>query len=256
MQELFEKLSRDEDSHKGQNGKVMVIGGSEKYTGAPALTAQAALRAGADLVKVLTSDHARPVVQGFSENLIVESFGERFDENSLEKALELEEWADTTVVGPGLTDFDKNALRDFAEEAGNLVVDAGAIRPLRRVKAVFTPHAGEAKILEKNYGSLKAFSEETGSTVLLKGGIDTIYSSAGVFENETGCAGMTAGGTGDVLAGIVTAFHAQGLEDKDAARLAAYINGVAGEKAFEKYGNGLVASDLLERIAEVVSEKS
>lgn len=252
MQELFEKLSRDEGSHKGQNGKVLVVGGSEKYAGAPALAAQAALRAGADLVKILTSDQVRPVVQSFSENLIVESFGESFDRSSLEKALKLDEWSYTTVVGPGLLDFDEEALRDFAERSDELVVDAGAIRSLREVKAVFTPHAREAEDLEEEYGSLKAFADETGSTVLLKGKIDTIYSGERVFGNEAGCAGMTAGGTGDVLAGIVAAFCAQGLEEEDAARLAAHVSGLAGEKVFEKYGNGLVATDMLDEIARVV----
>ncbi len=253
MEELIEKLERPSDSHKGENGKVLVIGGSSKYTGAPALSAEAALRAGADLVKILTAEEARPVVQGFSENLMVESYGESFGENSLERAWELEEWADATVIGPGLMDFDEIALQEFGEEAENLVIDAGAIGPLMEASGnVFTPHSGEADVLKQEYGSIQAFARGTDSTVLLKGEVDEIFSGEDVFSNEVGNPGMTVGGTGDVLTGLVAAFRAQGLADFEAARLAAQVNGKAGEKAYEEYGNGLVSTDIVEKIPEVL----
>lgn len=255
MEELFEKLERPSNSHKGENGKVLVIGGSKKYTGAPALSAEAALRAGADLVKILTAEKARPVVQGFSENLIVESYGKEFDEGSLDKALELERWADTTVIGPGLSDFDEKTLRKFGERAENLVIDAEAIEPLiQKTGQIFTPHPGEAQIMREEYDSEKAFASETGNTVLLKGEVDKIFSGNKVFTNETGSSGMTAGGTGDVLAGIVASFRSQGLDKSEASRLGAYVNGKAGEKAFEKQGNGLLATDIVENVARVISE--
>lgn len=255
MEELFEKLERPSDSHKGENGKVLVIGGSRKYTGAPALTAQAALRAGTDLVKVLTAEEAKPVIQGFSANLIVESYGERFNEDSLEKAFELDKWADTTVIGPGLSDFDKDSIKEFADEAGSLVIDAETIEPLLESSGnIFTPHSGEAKVMREKYGSEKAFASETGNTVLLKGKVDRIYSGDKVFENETGSPGMTVGGTGDVLAGIVASFRSQGLENVGAARLGAYVNGKAGEKAFGKFGNGLLATDLVDQVPRVLIE--
>lgn len=257
MEELLEKLERPSNSHKGENGKVLVIGGSRRYTGAPALTAQAALRAGADLVKILTSEQARPVVQSFSENLIVESYGERFSESSLEKAWELEKWADATVVGPGLTGFNKEALKEFAEEAEDLVIDAEAIEPLLYTSGnLFTPHSKEAEPIGEKSGSIKMFAHETGNTVLMKGEKDRIFSGKDIFENETGNSGMTVGGTGDILTGIVAAFKAQGLEDIEASRLGAYVNGKAGEKAYKEYGNGLVATDLIDRIAETILDYS
>ncbi len=253
MEELFEKLERSSNSHKGENGKVLVIGGSRKYTGAPALSAEAALRSGADLVKILTAEEAKPVVQGFSENLIVESYEERFDEESLEKARKLEEWADTTVIGPGLSEFDEEALEKFAEESGKLVVDAEAIEPLLDTSGnIFTPHSGEAEVMGEKSGSIKMYSFETGNTVLMTGEKDRIFSGKDITETETGCSGMTVGGTGDVLTGIVAAFKSQGLDDKDAAVLAAYVNGKAGEKAFEEYGNGLTATDIIDRIPEAI----
>jgi hydroxyethylthiazole kinase-like uncharacterized protein yjeF len=253
MQELLEKLERSSDSHKGQNGKVLVIAGSSKYTGAPALVAKAALRSGADLVKILTAEDAKPVVQSFSENLIVESYGDLFGESSLQKAKELEAWADVTVIGPGLSDASEEAVKIFGEQVSKLIVDAEAIEPLQGTSAnIFTPHSGEAKALEQNYDSVKSFAHEKSNTVLLKGKIDRIYSLEKVFENETGCAGMTVGGTGDVLAGIVASFKSQGLDDVESSRLAAYVNGKAGEKAFDDYGNGLVATDIIEMIPEII----
>jgi ADP-dependent NAD(P)H-hydrate dehydratase len=253
MEELIEKLGRPSDSHKGENGKVLVIGGSRKYAGAPALASEAALRAGADLVKILTAEEARPVVQGFSENLIVESYGEDLDENSLEKAWELEEWADATVIGPGLTDFDEIALKEFGEKAENLVVDAEVIEPLMETSGnVFTPHSGEAEVLKNGYGSIQAFARETGNKALLKGEIDKVFSGEDVCSSETGNAGMTVGGSGDVLTGLVAAFEAQGLKDVEAATLAAHVNGEAGDRAYEEYGNGLVATDIVEKIPEVL----
>lgn len=255
MEELLEKLKRPSNSHKGENGKVLVIGGSKKYTGAPALAAEAALRAGADLVKILTSEKAKPVVQGFSENLIVESYGEKFNESSLEKTSELEEWADTAVIGPGLTGFDEEVLKRFAEETENLVIDAEAIEPLLHTSGnIFTPHSGEAKPIGERSGSIKMFAHESGNTVLMKGQKDRIFSGKQIFENDTGNSGMTVGGTGDVLTGIVAAFKAQGLNNEEAARLGAYINGKAGEKAFENYGRGLVATDLVDEIAKVLKK--
>lgn len=255
MQELFEKLERDSGSHKGQNGKVLVIAGSSKYTGAPALVAEAALRSGADLVKILTVEEAKPIVQSFSENMIVESFGEMFNRDSLEKAREMERWADVTVIGPGLSDASEDAVELFGEQAGKLVVDAEAIESLQETSHnIFTPHSGEAKVLEEKYDSLKSFAYENDNTVLRKGETDRIYSTEEVFENETGCAGMTVGGTGDVLAGIVASFKSQGLSNVEAARLAAYVNGKAGEKSFEKQGNGLVATDIIDRIPEVIKD--
>lgn len=252
MEKLFEKLERPLDTHKGENGKILVIGGSEKYTGAPALAAQAALRTGADLVKVLTSETAKPIVQGFSENFIVESYGEKFDESSLEKALKLERWSDVTVLGPGLTVFDEMALKDFAEEAEKLVIDAGAIEPLLEFSEhIYTPHLTEAKVMREDYGSEKDFASETGNTVLLKGDVDKIFSGNDLFENETGTPGMTVGGTGDVLTGIVASYRSQGLDDLEASRLGAFVNGKAGEKSFEEYGNSLLATDLIGKIPEI-----
>ncbi|MFB6208072.1 MAG: NAD(P)H-hydrate dehydratase [Candidatus Nanohaloarchaea archaeon] len=257
MKELLEKLERDEDSHKGENGKVGVIGGSVDFTGAPALAAEAALRSGSDLSRVLTSEKVREVVAGYSENLIVGSYtGDYFGHGAVKAAVELSEWGDATVVGPGLSEPDEEALKQFfSKRESPLVVDADAIEPAVEVgvsNAVMTPHRGEAGIIEERYGSVEDFVEDTGSVVVVKGPTDRVYTPEQVYENDTGCAGMTVGGTGDVLAGVIAALISQGLSLEDAACLGSWMNGKAGENAFEKYGNGMVATDLPEEISRLL----
>lgn len=252
IEEIASKLSRPQDTHKGQNGKVLVIAGSERFTGAPALAAEAALRSGADLVKIFTAKKARPVVQGYSQDFIVESYGEKFNEESLEKAEELEQWADVTVIGPGLK-ADDEAVEKFSRDAGNLVVDAEAIEAcLNSSKNVFTPHSREAQAIRDKYSSIRKFVSQEENTVLLTSDVDKIYSADSVLENRTGNSSMTAGGTGDVLTGILAGLWSQGLEREESAYLATYINGKAGEKVSEKYGNGLKASDLPLEVAKVL----
>ena len=252
IEEIASKLERPQDVHKGQNGKVLVIGGSEKFTGASALAAESALRTGADLVKIFTAEKARPVVQGYSQDSIVESYGEEFDKQSLEKAEELQQWADITVIGPGLK-ADEETVKKFSETAENLVVDAEAIEAcLDCSKNVFTPHSGEAELIRNNYGSLRSFAREKDNTVLMTSSTDKIYSKDSVLENRTGNSSMTAGGTGDVLTGIVAGLWSQGLERDESAYLAAYLNGKAGEKVSQKFGNGLKASDIPSEVAKVL----
>ncbi|MFB6204144.1 MAG: NAD(P)H-hydrate dehydratase [Candidatus Nanohaloarchaea archaeon] len=259
MKELLAELDRGENSHKGENGKVAVIGGSVDFTGAPALAAEAALRTGSDLTRVLTSEKVRDVIAGYSENLIVGSYtGDYFGHGAVKAAVELSEWSDTTVVGPGLSEPDTEALKQFfSRRDSSLVVDADAIEPAVEAgvsDAVLTPHQGEAEIIEERRGSVEEFVEETGSVVVVKGSTDRIYTSERVYENGTGCAGMTVGGTGDVLAGIIASLVSRGMGLEDAARAGAWVNGKAGERACEKYGNGMVATDLLGEVAGTVSK--
>ncbi|MFB6216240.1 MAG: NAD(P)H-hydrate dehydratase [Candidatus Aenigmatarchaeota archaeon] len=258
MENLLEKLDRKSGSHKGQNGRVAVIAGSRDFTGAPALVAKAALRTGCDLVKIMTSEEVEDVVASFSENFIVESYtGSYFGSEDVEDALRLADWADVVVIGPGLSKPGSEAVKQFVNNAGAaLVVDADAIGPATEVadeNMVFTPHSGEAEPVREEFGSVESFVESTGAKVLLKGGTDTVYSPEDIEKVSVGCAGMTVGGTGDVLAGVVAGLIAQGIELEDASLLGVWINGQAGEKAFEKFGNGLLATDVIEQIPEVMN---
>ncbi|MFB6203730.1 MAG: NAD(P)H-hydrate dehydratase [Candidatus Nanohaloarchaea archaeon] len=254
MEHLFRELDRSTESHKGENGRVAVIGGSEDYTGAPALASMAAYRTGCDLVKTMSASMNRDIISSFSESMIFRSYGELFDRDSVDGAVELSEWADATVIGPGL-DPEPEAVREFVSRTGSeLVVDADAIAPAVREgpdRAVFTPHRGEVDVIEEEYGSPGGLAS-SGPPVVVKGHTDRVHVGGEVFKNGTGCPEMTVGGTGDVLAGVIASLIAQDVDRVHAARLGAWINGKAGEMAAEELSTGMLPQDVIEHIPEVL----
>ncbi|MHC1579851.1 MAG: NAD(P)H-hydrate dehydratase, partial [Candidatus Alkanophagales archaeon] len=261
---------RRADSHKGDNGRVLIVGGGP-FSGAPTLAALAALRAGADWVTVATPKSVSKTVASFSPNLIVrELSSDVLVEDDVPTVLELARRHDVTVVGTGLGDdaATRAALRTlFRELEGKIVVDAdgfyGLELPARDAqKLVITPHAGEFSkipgVAEKPPADtdgraefVRRFSGENKVVTLMKGSTDVISDGKRVKLNVTGNAGMTVGGTGDVLAGVVGAFYAVN-EPFRAAVAAAFVSGVAGDIAFEEKGYGLLATDVIENIPEVL----
>ncbi|MFB6291894.1 MAG: NAD(P)H-hydrate dehydratase [Candidatus Nanohaloarchaea archaeon] len=258
MEDLLEKLERDPESHKGDNGRVGVIAGSKDYAGAPALSAKAALRTGCDLAKILTSRAVAGTVASYSENFIVDSYrSSYFDRDSLFPAEELAVWSDAVVVGPGFSRAHRKSVRKFVSSVDvPLVIDAEAIEPALEADlgdAVLTPHQGEAEVIKEHFGGFEEFAKEKEVVLVVKGPTDEIYTPE-PGKNETGSAGMTVGGTGDVLTGIIASLISQGLELGEAAKLGAWINGRAGEEAYEDYGIGMTATDLAELIPFVLQD--
>lgn len=254
-EQIAEKLDRKKDSHKGENGKLLIVGGSREYTGAPAIAAKAAYRSGCDLVTIATSSLVRDVIASYSENFIVRSYGKEFRRKAAENIRFSMEWCDAAVIGPGIGEKDPRTITEFAEKFDKpLVSDANAINPVAKsgkADVVYTPHKAELERLKK----IMSIEELTnrGSVVLEKSKTDVVHTSEGEYENSTGNPSMTVGGTGDSLAGILGSLLAQGLEPDEAAFLSAYINGKAGEKAAEEYGIGMTATDLIEEIPYVMN---
>ncbi|WP_418285085.1 NAD(P)H-hydrate dehydratase [Halorubrum sp. DTA46] len=267
-------LARDPDSHKGENGEVLVVGGGP-YTGAPSLSARAALRTGADLVRVACPESVAREVQGYSADLIVRDLpGDRVGPNHLERALRLADGNDVVVLGPGIGDGDGAAafVREFlAEFDGRAVVDADALRIVPEIdtdaELICTPHQGElvgmggetADDPNERAALVEAFAGELGHTLLVKGAYDVIAAgsdeesgpSDAVRLNRTGNPGMTVGGTGDVLAGAVGALAAT-TDPFRAAAVGAYVTGTAGDLAAADNGYGLVATDLIDRLPQAM----
>ena len=263
-------LGRERDSHKGENGAVLVVGGGP-YTGAPTLSARAALRAGADLVRVACPASVAAAVQGFSENLIVHGFpGETLTPAHLERIHKLAADHDAVVFGPGLGDAEatRSFVRAFlGEYGGRIVVDADALQAVPDVETeaelVCTPHHGEFAAMggrtaddpDDRAALVSEFATATGHTLLVKGAVDVIAGPDGeVRRNRTGNPGMTVGGTGDVLAGTVGALAAT-TDSFEAAAIGAYVNGLAGDAAAEANGNGLVATDVIDRLPEALYDE-
>jgi hydroxyethylthiazole kinase-like uncharacterized protein yjeF len=262
------RLSRESNSHKGDHGEILVIGGGP-YTGAPALTAQAALRAGADLVKVTCPTSVAHEVQGYSENLILYPMqGRRFEPGHVGPVMEYAREHDVLVIGPGLGDDEETleAAKAIIESYdGTAVVDADPLQIVPEVETeanlICTPHQGElvgmggrtSEDWRERRDLVADFVADLGHTLLVKGAYDIVSESDRSRINRTGNPGMTVGGTGDVLAGVTGALAAL-QEPFEAAALGAYVTGRAGDIVADRYGNGLVASDLLDAIPEAMEQ--
>ena len=257
-------------SHKGNNGIVTVIGGSI-FPGAPVFSSLAAYRTGADLVYTLVPGRMHDIVSSFSPNLMAFACGENdFTEADIRTAMEWVERSGAVVIGPGtlFSSFDSIATKLITEISKPMVIDASAIETVGRrngllhgKKTVVTPHSVEFfKLTGEEPGddvasrkeAVSKWSRRLGTTILLKGRIDVISDGERTKLNETGNAGMTVGGTGDVLTGIVAALLAKGLSPFNAARLGAYINGSAGDICFGRKSYGLLATDVIEAVPEVL----
>ena len=262
-------------SHKGDFGRILIIGGGESFSGAPALAALAALRTGADLVVIAAPESVSDVIRSFSPNLIVKSLpGKNLSKKCIE-ILETEiEKYDTIILGPGIglnpetLETAAKLAQIIADKGIPLLVDADGLKAIAKHgipsgKVVLTPHAGEFMILfgEKPAENLmergeivRKMAEKHGITILLKGHIDVISNGTKIKYNITGNPGMTVGGTGDVLSGIVATLMAQGADPFPAACSGAFISGAAGDLALEEKGYELLATDVVEKIPDVLQK--
>ena len=268
MGDLMSLTHRNSDAHKGNSGRVLIIGGGAYY-GAPALAAMAALRTGADIVTVAVPENVADTVASFSPNLIVIPLeGDRLTPSNISVLKNLLETHDVAVIGPGLGRDPATlaAVEQLLFLCRKAVVDADALFGLKlpiksEGKFILTPHLAEFSrlsgseipdALASKKEIVSSFSSENDVTVVLKGKIDVISDGSLTRLNRTGNAGMTVGGTGDVLTGITGALFA--LNDAmDAASCAVFISGAAGDLAFENKGNGLLATDIIDRITDVIS---
>ena len=264
--DLISLAHRKRDAHKGNSGRVLVIGGGAYY-GAPALAAMAALRTGADIVTLAVPENVADTVASFSPDLIVVPLsGNRLNLSDIPVLKLLLESHDVAVIGPGLG-RDTETLETVEELLPlcvKAVLDADALFGLKPPKSggefILTPHSAEfsrlwgSELPEKinsKKNIVSRFASESNVTVILKGSTDVISDGAVTRLNKTGNAGMTVGGTGDVLSGITAALFAVN-EAMDAASCAVFISGAAGDLAYEEKGNGLLATDIIERITDVI----
>ncbi|MDI6917676.1 MAG: NAD(P)H-hydrate dehydratase [Thermoplasmatales archaeon] len=257
------------DSHKGENGVVLIIGGGP-YSGAPALAGLAAYRTGADLAHIATPKKTYPIIASYSPNLVVAPLSsDVLVEEDVKQLLRLSSKVDSVVIGPGLGNAEetKKAVKMFVKKCSKpLVVDASAfdaltIDDIKNKNGVVTPHRNEFKRLtgaelsddvDKNVKVVERFARKTRMTILLKGSIDIVSNGRKTKLNRMGNPGMSVGGTGDVLSGVIGGLLAKNVSSFNAARMAAFINGFAGDLAFEEKSYSLLATDVVEKIPEVL----
>jgi len=280
--DIIERLPfREEDTHKGECGRVFIIAGSTGLTGAACMAAEASVKSGAGLVVLGIPKSLNPVVEvKLTEAMSIPLPETQAGGISLEAVpliMGRLKWATACGIGPGAS-RDEETLEAVRRIIADLrlpaVIDADALfaladkpESLNKLpeKSILTPHIGEfARLLSKSPDEVKEKRVELAlekaveweTVILLKGSPTLAASPDGqVYLNPTGNAGMAAGGVGDVLTGVLAGLLGAGLEPIDAAIAGMYLHGLAGDTAAAEKGIfGMSATDLLDKIPETLKD--
>ncbi len=272
----FAVKPRLQKAHKGEFGRLLVIGGSKTFSGAPALAALAALRTGVDIATIAAPEKTAITISAMSAALITTKLkGKHLSANNLETIKEQVDSATAVVLGPGLGLHPKTKqavkeIIEYIEKKGKpLLLDADGLKAFGEFKRklccplVLTPHVREYEILtgtrlhdsfEEKIKQVKKSANDLGATILLKGPVDLISDGRCIKLNFTGNQGMTVGGTGDVLSGVVGGLLAMGSDPFYAAVAGAFANGAAGDFVAVEKGFHMLPTDLLDWIPKVFND--
>lgn len=270
----LERIPRRQSySNKGTYGKILVVAGSKNMSGAAYFSAKAAYRMGAGLVRIVTPEENRQILQTLLPEAIVTTYQRsQLDGDWLTEAIN---WASAIVIGPGMgiSEEAKYLLsKVLSISKVPLVIDADAITLVAKEpellhdheqKIIMTPHVGEMsrltgkpipKIADDIIEVAEKFAAEKKLTCVLKDARTIVTEGTeDTYVNISGNNGMATGGTGDVLTGVIVGLLAQGLREREAARLGVYIHGLAGDAAAAQKGPyGMLADDVCDAINEVV----
>lgn len=270
---------RRKDSHKGDNGLILAVGGSEDFAGAVTLAGLAALRSGCDLVKIIAPEKVAWAINAYSPDLVTMKVKDKYFKGKYFSLIkESMERFDVLLIGNGIG-MNKETKKFCQKTIKNIikfkVIDADALKSISMndcKNSIITPHSKELeyflinskinKSIIKNINNEKNIIKKSelikkitqkflnkNNIILLKGKIDIIISKNKIFYNKTGNAGMTKGGTGDVLAGLCAGFLAQSKDLLQSAINAAYFNGLIGDILLKKKkGFSYLASDMVEEL--------
>ncbi len=263
---------RSSDSHKGNFGKVLFVGGSQSMPGAISLAAMSAVRSGAGLVTVATPKSAAGVVASFDPcymTLACPESGGHFSLGTRNEIADSIEGCDVLAVGPGMgRKVDRMVMESLVQTSKPLVIDADGLflighhaMPIkeRTSPTILTPHEGEFSRLVggsfKSRSDIEAaaidFAKDKSVTMVLKGPGTLVTDGQRVYRNSTGNPGMATGGSGDVLTGIIAALLGQRYDPLDAAALGVYLHGVAGDIAADSLGElSMTATDIIDSLPD------
>jgi NAD(P)H-hydrate epimerase len=264
--------ARKSDSRKGENGIVLVVGGSYIYHGAPILSSIAALRCGTDLVYTSVPKINVSATRAISPNLIVIPLvDQKLTRGAVNKLLGvIPRNLDSATIGMGLAVQERNSLllliKSLLDRDVRLSLDASALIPeilplLSDKNVVVTPHAGEFKRLfgdvppnskKERISLVEKNAKDNGITILLKGSTDVISNGKKTFLYTKKIPAMTVGGTGDVLSGLTAGMLAKNRDTLESAAAATFINGLAGMATQKKLGLHMTSMDLLDEIPNVM----
>ena len=280
LSEIYKERKKSTYYRKYDFGFLLVIGGSEFYSGSPALSAMAAFNSGVDMVNVIAPKRAADIIASFSPNLVSYALNGKWLEKShlatllsaTESAKAVSRGNTAVVIGGGIgrsKETQEVILKYLEKVSVPVVVDADAIHALGNNPEVIkgkpfliTPHSHEFFVLTKKevfslspaekVEMVKAEANRLQTTILLKAKPDIISNGGDVALNEAGSPYMSVGGTGDVLAGICGALLARGIDAFEAAQAASYISGKAGELAAQEQKEGLLATEVIKAIPKVL----
>lgn len=258
---------RSYSSRKGENGTVLIVGGSRFYHGAPVLATMAALRSGADLVYTAVPRSIISAVRSFSPAIIALPLpDDKLTKGSANRLIAmLPKNADSASIGMGMS-LDPEALmtlvRKLKQAGTKILLDASALIPevldeIANTGSIVTPHVGEFKrLFESQPGTTKEemisnvhnLAKEHGITIALKGWVNIISDGEQLTAIERATPAMTVGGTGDVLSGLAAGLLTK-MKPFDAALVAIYVNGLAGDLAFKHAGLHIIATDLIDNLS-------
>jgi ADP-dependent NAD(P)H-hydrate dehydratase len=269
-------VPRKVDSHKGDNGVVCVVGGSRLFHGAPFFASMAALRTGTDLVYLAVPKLIATAVRSLSPDLIVFPIADaKLTPGAVDALVKWLPEIDCLVLGPGMGRQNLEGAKKLAREIClerkvKLSIDAEAqnvevYKFLKEKGCITTPHPGEfkrvfgvdpGKSLDERIMAVSTKASEFGLTIVLKGSETVISNGAQTYVNKTGSPGMTCGGIGDTLSGVIGSLISQAngsdLNSVELAAAAAYVVGLAGRKAVSEIGFHIVATDIIQNIPMVL----
>ena len=264
---------RDVKAHKGRFGRILLLCGSMGYTGAAALTAMGALRSGAGLVYLGVPACIYAIEAVKLTEPVVFPLPDRDGTLSADAVVRVREMLprmDAVLIGPGLgqSEGTLEVLRAVLREyPGTVVVDADGINLLAKHKdmvrgrdgvTILTPHDGEflrlgGSLEEDALESVSRLAVDLGCIVVRKGHGTLVCDGTICYENPTGNPGMAVGGSGDVLAGMIVGLLGQGISPIEAAALAVWLHGAAGDRCAQEMGQyGMLPTDMLERLPRLM----
>ncbi len=268
---------RKRNSNKGTYGKVLVIGGSKNMAGACYLSAKAAYTMGAGLVKVMTEESNRTIVQTLLPEALLSTYEEDTILGQKEQVLNELNWATVIVLGPGLGmkksgEFLINMVLEYvtvpvvldADGLNLLSKQGGLSKVLEKENLIFTPHLKEMERLTQDTimeikEDIVSYAKEkmkmAKGVLVLKDARTIVTDGKNVYVNISGNNGMSKGGSGDVLTGIIAGLLAQGLDFFTASCLSVYLHGLAGDRVVEETSEySLLAQDLIWGLKKEITE--
>ena len=273
---------RSLDAHKGDFGRILVIGGARGMSGAIVLAGLAALRSGAGLVQVAVPMEIQPIVAQanpcYMTSAMPQDMRGRFASAATDELINLSKWATVIAFGPGVGQSESmpSLLGNLLDRVENpLVIDADGLNALSKVPhallrdrtqpTILTPHPGEfARLINADTATVQTnreqlaieFARDRKVVLTLKGHVTIVTDGERIYRNRTGNPGMATGGSGDVLTGVISALIGQGMTPFDASSLGVHIHGRAGDLAAATAGQvSLIATDIIERLGDAFQHR-